>query len=151
MLLLFKFSNCEEKVNHVTSSFSFLQTQVIAAASANLASESLSPKDAKAEAENVAQLSVALVENAIVILMLVEDHLRLQCKLSSASRAADSSPSPLSLVSPLNNRSNSSNTVGGDSLGASGDCSSLSGDSGGLPLDVCSIPLLLPSRPYCQI
>ncbi|KAL6124354.1 hypothetical protein ACLB2K_076867 [Fragaria x ananassa] len=112
------------------------QTQVIAAASANLASESLSPKDAKAEAENVAQLSVALVENAIVILMLVEDHLRLQCKLSSASRAPDSSPSPLSLVSPLNNQSNSSNTVGGDSLGALGDRSSLSGDSGGLPLDL---------------
>ncbi|KAK9910693.1 hypothetical protein M0R45_034645 [Rubus argutus] len=111
-----------------------VQTQVIAAASANVASESLSPKDAKAEAENVAQLSVALVENAIVILMLVEDHLRLQSKLSSASHAVDSSPSPLSLVSPLN--SNSSNTVGGDSYGALGDSKSLSSDSGGLPLDL---------------
>lgn len=126
--------------------FLLLQTQVIAAASANVASESLSPKDAKAEAENVAQLSVALVENAIVILMLVEDHLRLQSKLSCASHAIDSSPSPLSLVSPLN--SNSSNTVGGDTYGALGDSKSLSSDSGGLPLDVCCIPFSLLSRTY---
>lgn len=35
--------------------------------------------------ENAAILSVALVENAIVMLMLVEDHLRLQSKLFSSS------------------------------------------------------------------
>lgn len=101
-----------------------------------MASEGLSPNDSKAEAENAAQLSVALVENAIVILMLVEDHLRLQSKLSCASRVADSSPSPLSLVSPMNNNSNLLNTVGGDSFGALGDRKSLSSESG-LPLDVC--------------
>ncbi|KAM1262483.1 hypothetical protein ACFX13_028272 [Malus domestica] len=112
-----------------------LQTQVIAAASANVAAEGLSPSDAKAEAENAAQLSVALVENAIVILMLVEDHLRLQSKLSCASRAPDSSPSPLSLVSPMNNHSNSLSTVVEDSIGASGERKSLSNDSG-LPLDL---------------
>ncbi|KAK7294960.1 hypothetical protein RJT34_17860 [Clitoria ternatea] len=84
-----------------------VQTQIIAAAAAGVAAEGLSPKDAKAEAENAAQLSVALVENAIVILMLVEDHLRLQRKQSSSSRAAKSSPSPLTstAVHPINNRS----------------------------------------------
>uniref|UniRef100_A0A2P2M572 Uncharacterized protein LOC105643091 isoform X1 n=1 Tax=Rhizophora mucronata TaxID=61149 RepID=A0A2P2M572_RHIMU len=110
-----------------------LQTQVIAAAAAGVAAEGLSPNEAKAEAENAAQLSVALVENAIVILMLVEDHLRLQRKLSCASHV-DSSPSPLSLVSPLNNRSRSQTSVSGDSREALGD--QRSSESGGLPLDV---------------
>ncbi|GMH31072.1 hypothetical protein Nepgr_032915 [Nepenthes gracilis] len=45
--------------------------------------ECSSPRNATAGAKNVAQLSVVLVENAIVILMLVEDHLRLQRKLCS--------------------------------------------------------------------
>ncbi|XP_030471335.1 BEACH domain-containing protein C1-like [Syzygium oleosum] len=89
-----------------------VQTQVIAAAAAGVAAEGLSPKEAKVEAENAAQLSVALVENAIVMLMLVEDHLRLQSKLSNASRATDISPAPLSLVSPLGNCSNSSTNIG---------------------------------------
>lgn len=93
--------------------------------------------DAKAEAENVAQLSVALVENAIVVLMLVEDHLRLQSKLYSCSRFPDSSASPLSRVLPVKN------TVNRDSLSAAPSeplaerRSSSSSDSGGLPLDVC--------------
>ncbi|PON35234.1 WD repeat containing protein [Parasponia andersonii] len=113
-----------------------VQTQVIAAAAAGVAAEGLSPKDAKVEAENAAQLSVALVENAIVILMLVEDHLRLQSKQSFVSLAADGSKSPLSLVSPLNNRLNLSSMAGGGSLEAVGDCRSLSSDPGGLPLDV---------------
>lgn len=113
----------------------WLQTQVIAAAAAGVAAEGLSPKEAKAEAENAAQLSVALVENAIVILMLVEDHLRLQSKLSCASHVVDSSLSPLSLVSPLNNRSTSLASSGRDSFEALGD--RRSSDVGGLPLDVC--------------
>lgn len=117
-----------------------LQTQVIAAAAAGVAAEGLSPKDARAEAENAAQLSVALVENAIVILMLVEDHLRLQSKLSCSSRAADGYKSPLSLAPPPNNRSHSltSSSIGGVSLDATGDCGSLSSDSGAVPLDVCT-------------
>lgn len=101
-----------------------VQTEVIAAAAAGVAAEGLSPKDAKAEAENAAQLSVALVENAIVILMLVEDHLRLQSKESCASRAPDASKSPLSLASPNTNSS------------SSGDGGSLSSDPGALPHDV---------------
>ncbi|KAG0485899.1 hypothetical protein HPP92_009978 [Vanilla planifolia] len=52
------------------------QTQVIASAAAGVSKTS--PQKARAEAENAAQLSVALAENAIVVLMLVEDHLRLQ-------------------------------------------------------------------------
>ncbi|XP_034709172.1 BEACH domain-containing protein C2 isoform X2 [Vitis riparia] len=113
-----------------------VQTQVIAAAAAGVAAEGLSPKDAKAEAENAAQLSVALVENSIVILMLVEDHLRLQSKLSCASHSVDGSVSPLSLVSPLSNYSNSFKTIGEDSTEAVGNRKSLSGGSGGVPLDV---------------
>lgn len=70
-----------------------LQTQVIAAAAAGAAAGGLTPKAAKIESVNAAQLSVSLVENAIVILMLVEDHLRLQSKLYSAS---STSATPLS-------------------------------------------------------
>lgn len=112
-----------------------VQTQVIAAAAAGVAAEGLSPQEAKLEAENAAQLSVALVENAIVMLMLVEDHLRLQSKISRASHTTQGAVSPLSLVSPLNNY-NSSTSVGGELSDAKGDRGSLSSDSGGLPLDV---------------
>ncbi|XP_057435514.1 BEACH domain-containing protein C2 isoform X2 [Lotus japonicus] len=113
-----------------------VQTQIIAAAAAGVAAEGLSPKDAKAEAENAAQLSVALVENAIVILMLVEDHLRLQSKHSS-SRATDASPSPLSTVYPIKNRSTSLSTIE-ESTEVTDDRRSESSDSGGIPLDVLS-------------
>lgn len=118
-----------------TLSFSLLQTQIIAAAAAGVAAEGLSPNEAKAEADNAAQLSVALVENAIVILMLVEDHLRLQCKQLSSACDKDTSPSPLSVVGPPRNSSTLS-TIG-ESTEAVGDCRSLSSDSGGVPLDVC--------------
>ncbi|XP_029127974.1 BEACH domain-containing protein C2 [Cajanus cajan] len=114
-----------------------VQTQIIAAAAAGVAAEGLSPTDAKAEAENAAQLSVALVENAIVILMLVEDHLRLQSKQSSSARASDSSPSPLSAVYPINNRLSSLSTIE-ESDEVMDDRKSLASDSGGVPLDVLS-------------
>ncbi|BBN15012.1 hypothetical protein MPTK1_6g16270 [Marchantia polymorpha subsp. ruderalis] len=58
-----------------------LQTQVVATAAAGVAAEGLSPRAARAEAEAVAQLSMSLAENALVVLMLVEDHLRLQCQV----------------------------------------------------------------------
>ncbi|KAA0049017.1 hypothetical protein IC582_012315 [Cucumis melo] len=113
------------------------QTQVIAAAAAGVAAEGLSPIDAKAEAENAAQLSVSLVENAIVILMLVEDHLRLQSKLSCASSVGDGYTSPLSLVSPLNNRSNSLSSIGGrEPQELTSVRGSISSEPSGLPLDV---------------
>ena len=116
-----------------TFCFSLLQTQIIAAAAAGVAAEGLSPTEAKAESENAAQTSVALVENAIVILMLVEDHLRFQSKQSS-SQAADIAPSPLTLVSPFNNHSTSLSTIG-ETTEVVGD--SRSSDSEGVPLEVC--------------
>ncbi|KAL6495424.1 BEACH domain-containing protein C2 [Orobanche gracilis] len=106
------------------------QTQVIAAAAAGVAAEGLRPFDAKIEAENAAQLSVALVENAIVILMLVEDHLRLQSKLYSTSRLPTMSASPLSILLPVGDRSSS--TVRGEMSSRN----SSSSDSGGLSLNV---------------
>ncbi|XP_027353371.1 BEACH domain-containing protein C2 [Abrus precatorius] len=114
-----------------------VQTQIIAAAAAGVAAEGLSPKDAKAEAENAAQLSVALVENAIVILMLVEDHLRFQSKRSSSSHAADGSPSPLLSAYSINNHSSSLSTID-ESTEVMDDRRSLASDSEGVPLDVLS-------------
>lgn len=56
----------------------FEQTQIVAAAAANVAAEGLSPRTARVEAEAAAALSMSLAENALVLLMLVEDHLRLE-------------------------------------------------------------------------
>ncbi|XP_068488432.1 BEACH domain-containing protein C2 isoform X2 [Phaseolus vulgaris] len=106
-----------------------VQTQIIAAAAAGVAAGGLSPREAKTEADNAAQLSVALVENAIVILMLVEDHLRVQSKHSSSTRAADASPSPISAEYQINSRPMSLSTIE-ESLETS--------DSGAVPLDVLS-------------
>lgn len=117
-----------------------LQTQVIASTAAGVAAEGLSPMDSKAEAENAVQLSVALVENAIVVLMLVEDHLRLQSKLYSSSRFSDSTATPVaSSNSEGSALSRASSTK--EPLEALSSQRSLSRDSGGLPIDVCSLPL----------
>ncbi|XP_042512465.1 BEACH domain-containing protein C2 [Macadamia integrifolia] len=113
-----------------------VQTQVIAAAAAGVAAEGLSPKDAKVEAECAAQLSVALAENAIVILMLVEDHLRLQSQLFISSCSIDTPGSPSSSASTIGSRTNSLSRTAGESSEAQGTRKSLSGDSGGLSLDV---------------
>ncbi|GMH17239.1 hypothetical protein Nepgr_019080 [Nepenthes gracilis] len=113
-----------------------VQTEVIAAAAAGVAAECSSPRNAKAGAENAAQLSVVLVENAIVILMLVEDHLRLQSKLCSVSHPVNSTVSPLACVPPASNQLNSLTMAGGESKVASANCKSLPDDAGGLPLDV---------------
>ncbi|OUZ99482.1 BEACH domain [Macleaya cordata] len=113
-----------------------VQTQVIAAAAAGVAAEGLSPVNAKAEAEVAAQLSVALAENSIVILMLVEDHLRLQSQLFSNSNLVDGSGSPISSASSIDNRSNSLGRSAVESSEAVGSRRSFSCDSGGLSLDV---------------
>ncbi|KAH6830812.1 WD-40 repeat family protein / beige-like protein [Perilla frutescens var. hirtella] len=109
------------------------QTQVIAAAAAGVAAGGLAPKDAKIEAENAAQLSVALVENAIVILMLVEDHLRLQSKLYSASTLS-TSVSPLSSVLSVGGRSSSA--MRGENSDPMASRNSSTSDSGRLSLNV---------------
>ncbi|CAO2834959.1 unnamed protein product [Amaranthus hypochondriacus] len=108
-----------------------VQTEVIAAAAAGVAAECSSPINARAEAENAAQLSVALVENAIVILMLVEDHLRLQSKLFCA-RTANCKASSFSSAS----RSISSESSSGEPKDVLSDRKAWSGNTGGLPLDL---------------
>nr|KYP56218.1 Neurobeachin-like protein 1 [Cajanus cajan] len=113
-----------------------VQSQVIAMAVAGVAAEGLSPNAAKAEAENATHLSVVLVENSIVILMLVEDHLRSQSKQSSL-RTADGSPSPLSLFYPMRNNSTSLSTSA-ESTEVRGDRTSSSSNSGRISLDVLS-------------
>lgn len=117
-----------------------LQTEVIAAAAAGVAAEGLSPEEAKVQAENAAHLSVALAENAIVILMLVEEHLRSQGQHFCTSLTGDSIASSASMASLAASRSNSLGTSGKEPMatGASRRAS-VSSDAGGLPLDVCNI------------
>ncbi|KAD3069191.1 hypothetical protein E3N88_37071 [Mikania micrantha] len=107
-----------------------VQTQVIAAAAAGVATYGLSPENSKAEAENAAQLSVALVENAIVVLMLVEDHLRLQSKLFSFSLVQAGSDSSLSSVVRVSSSKNF------PKIPEPLEAHSSSADSRSLPLDV---------------
>lgn len=115
------------------------QTQLIAAAAAGVAAEGLSPQEAKAEAENAAQLSVALAENAIVILMLVEDHLRSRGQLFCSLCLGDGCGSPASSTSSAVSHSGSLGKIGGNSFeGMGSKTSSVSSETGGLPLDVCS-------------
>uniref|UniRef100_A0A0D9W809 BEACH-type PH domain-containing protein n=1 Tax=Leersia perrieri TaxID=77586 RepID=A0A0D9W809_9ORYZ len=114
-----------------------VQTEVIAAAAAGVAAEGLSPEEAKIQAENAAHLSVALAENAIVILMLVEDHLRSQSQHFCTSSSLDSAVASSSMASSAATRSNSLCRIGNEPLDAgTSRRSSLSTDAGGLPLDV---------------
>ncbi|PNT61623.1 hypothetical protein BRADI_5g17947v3 [Brachypodium distachyon] len=114
-----------------------VQTEVIAAAAAGVAAEGLSPEEAKVQAENAAHLSVALAENAIVILMLVEDHLRSQGQHFCMSRVLNSFLSSASMASSAPSRSNSLSRTGSEHIDAGlSRRSSLSSDAGGLPLDV---------------
>jgi hypothetical protein len=66
------------------------QTQIVAAAAANVAAEGLSPRTARLEAEAAASLSMSLAENALVLLMLVEDHLRLESQFFYSTVSASS-------------------------------------------------------------
>jgi len=114
-----------------------VQTEVIAAAAAGVAAEGLSPEEAKVQAENAAHLSVALAENAIVILMLVEDHLRLQGQHFCTSRVLSSVLSSSSMASSAPSRTTSLDRTGSEHVDAGlSRRSSLSSDAGGLPLDV---------------
>ncbi|KAK1364471.1 BEACH domain-containing protein C2 [Heracleum sosnowskyi] len=112
-----------------------VQTQVIASTAAGVAAEGLSPMDSKAEAENAVQLSVALVENAIVVLMLVEDHLRLQSKLYTSSRFLDPSATPMTRAN-LEGSAVSGASLNKEPLEAVSSQRSSLRDSGGLPIDV---------------
>lgn len=116
-----------------------LQTQVVAAAAAGVAAGGLSPRAAKAEAEVAAFLSMSLAENAIVLLMLVEDHLRLQCQifnpsLSSASLSSGPASPRAFMPSPSLLGLSRTYSDGGESIGSRR--FSTANDSGGLSLDV---------------
>lgn len=114
-----------------------VQTQVIAAAAAGVAAGGSSPQAAKAEAESATYLSMALAENAIVVLMLVEDHLRFQCQIFNAVQSVNGPDSPVSAAFPIGGHSLSF----GKSVAEAGDNPgyrrfSSSNDSGGLSLEV---------------
>ncbi|MCO5558963.1 hypothetical protein L7F22_012554 [Adiantum nelumboides] len=116
-----------------------LQTQVVAAAAANVVAGGLSPRAAKAEADVAAFLSMSLAENAIVLLMLVEDHLRLQCHIFNPSLgSAPLSSGPASPRAFMPSASflglNRTYSDGADSAGSRR--FSTANDSGGLSLDV---------------
>ncbi|KAM0849147.1 hypothetical protein ACQ4PT_053922 [Festuca glaucescens] len=89
------------------------------------------PREAKMQAEKAAHLSVVLAENAIVLMMLVEDHLRSRSQHFFTSCLIDSSVSPASMAS-----SRSLSRTGSEPLEAGGSRQSLSSDAGGLPVDV---------------
>ncbi|KQK00661.1 BEACH domain-containing protein C2 isoform X2 [Brachypodium distachyon] len=110
-----------------------VQSEGTTAAASGVAVEGLMPKEAKTQAERAAHLLVALAENAIVLMMLVEDHLRSRSQHFFTSCLIDSTVSPASMVS---SRSNSLSRTGSEPLEAGGSRQSLSSDAGGLPVDV---------------
>ncbi|KAG0534790.1 hypothetical protein BDA96_04G310100 [Sorghum bicolor] len=112
------------------------QTEGTAAAAAGIAVEGLVPKETKVHTEKVANLSLMLAENAIVLLMLVEDHLRSRSQQFFMTCLVDSAASPASMASLAVSRSNSLSRTGSEHLEAGGSRQSLSSDAGGLPVDV---------------
>ncbi|PVH66753.1 hypothetical protein PAHAL_1G337700 [Panicum hallii] len=112
------------------------QTEGIAAAADGVAAEGIVPKETKVQAEKAANLSIVLAENAIVLLMLVEDHLRSRSQQFFMSCLVDSAASPASMASSAVSRSNSLSRTGSEHLEAGGSRQSLSSDAGGLPVDV---------------
>ncbi|XP_057852146.2 BEACH domain-containing protein C2 isoform X2 [Cryptomeria japonica] len=114
-----------------------VQTQVIAAAAAGVAAGGLSPQAAKAEAESAAYLSVALAENAIVVLMLVEDHLRFQSQVYNTAPSVTTPGSPVSVAFSSGGHSSSFGKSTSEGVDSSGPrrVSSFT-DSGGFSLDV---------------
>ncbi|KAL6633830.1 hypothetical protein ACP70R_026501 [Stipagrostis hirtigluma subsp. patula] len=112
------------------------QTEGIAAAAAGVAAEGLMPKETKIQAEKAANLSVTLAENAIVLLMFVEDHLRSRSQQFFMSCSLDIAASPASMASLAASRSNSLSRTGSEHWEAGGSRQSLSSDAGGLPVDV---------------
>uniref|UniRef100_J3LFJ9 BEACH domain-containing protein C2 n=1 Tax=Oryza brachyantha TaxID=4533 RepID=J3LFJ9_ORYBR len=105
-----------------------VQTEGITAAAAGVAVEGMMSKETKIQSEKVTHLSVALAENAIVLLMLVEDHLRSRSQHYFSSCSIDSAASPASVASL--------SRTGSEPLDAGGSRQSLSSDAGGLPVDV---------------
>uniref|UniRef100_A0A0D9YW24 BEACH domain-containing protein n=1 Tax=Oryza glumipatula TaxID=40148 RepID=A0A0D9YW24_9ORYZ len=113
-----------------------VQTEGINAAAAGVAEEGMMPKETKIQADKATHLSLALAENAIVLLMLVEDHLRSRSQHYFLLCSIDSAASPASGASSAATRSNSLSRTGSEPLDAGGSRQSLSSDAGGLPVDV---------------
>lgn len=116
-----------------------LQTQVVAAAAAGVAAGGLSPKAAKAEADAAAYLSMSLAENSLVLLMLVEDHLRLQCQIFNASLSSaplSSGPASPRAFMPSPSLLGLARTYSDGSEGIGSRRFTTGHDSGGLSLDV---------------
>ncbi|XP_044420246.1 BEACH domain-containing protein C2 isoform X2 [Triticum aestivum] len=108
-----------------------VQSEGITAAASDVEVETREPK---IQAEKAADLLVVLAENAVVLMMLVEDHLRSRSQQFFTSCLIDSALSPLSMASSAASRSLS--RTGSEPLEAGGSRQSLSSDAGGLPVDV---------------
>ncbi|KAG8059986.1 hypothetical protein GUJ93_ZPchr0002g23183 [Zizania palustris] len=112
------------------------QTEGIIAPASGVAEEGMASKETKIQADKAAYLTVALAENAIVLLMLVEDHLRSRSQHYFSSCTIDGAVSPASVSSLAASRTNSLSRTGSETLDAGGSRQSLSSDAGGLPVDV---------------
>ncbi|XXG77782.1 hypothetical protein AAC387_Pa08g1869 [Persea americana] len=113
----------------------FQQTQDTATATGGSTAEGFSPQISKLESDSDSRLSI-LAENAIVVMMLVEDHLRFQSQLYSSSHSVDCHGSPISLPSSIYSRSNSGRGMGESSETLGSRRSSVSSESGAPSLDV---------------
>ncbi|GMH24624.1 hypothetical protein Nepgr_026467 [Nepenthes gracilis] len=81
-------------------------------------------------------VAATTAENAIVIVMLVEDHLQLQSELCSVSSLVNGTVSPLACVPPASNQLSSLTMEDGEFKVTSANYKSLPDDAGGLPVDV---------------
>lgn len=115
----------------------------MAAAAANVAAEGLSPRTARVEAEAAASLSMSLAENALVLLMLVEDHLRLESQYYYSTISLKSAMGSGPILPTLSNvPSRRHSAIGIEISLPSSDNSnsrrlSTTPDTGGLSLQVC--------------
>lgn len=133
----------------------FVQTQIVAAAAAGVAAEGLSPRTARVEAEAAASLSMSLAENALVLLMLVEDHLRLESQVyysTISSKQANGSTPITPTLSAVPSRRHSA--IGIEKSGPALDVSasrrlSSTQDTGSLSLEVILLFLSIMSFPLC--
>lgn len=115
--------------------FSWLSPQQSEGITAAASDVEVETKEPKIQAEKPADLLVVLAENAVVLMMLVEDHLRSRSQQFFTSCLIDSALSPASMASSAASRSLS--RTGSEPLEAGGSRQSLSSDAGGLPVDVC--------------
>ena len=147
LILCLSFTKCYLTIMYVTEE----QTQVVAAAAANVAAEGLSPRTARVEAEAAASLSMSLAENALVLLMLVEDHLRLESQYYYSTISLKSALGSGPILPALSNvPSRRHSAIGIEISLPSSDKTnsrrlSTTPDTGGLSLEVCGscLPIMI--------